>query len=99
MPNLVLKPETALKVLNLDLAEASPQTQQEAGEKLAALFAIFSGLLEETLNPDVICLSLYRAEDMCRAWGIPEERFEEVKKAILQFHAAARKRNPMSCLF
>jgi len=99
LSNLVLKPEQALKVLNLNLAEASEGTRQEAGEKIACLLAIFSGLLEETLNPDVMALSLYRAEDVCRYWGIPEERFEEVKQAILRFHSAARKRNPMSCLF
>jgi len=66
---------------------------------LISLCAICSGLLAETLNPDVMYLALARAKTDALVAGVDPLEFKRVKDLILKDWAVKRARNPMSGLF
>jgi hypothetical protein len=64
--------------------------------KLAMIaVGMLKGLLDNTLNPDVVRLAIYKAQDLLK--GIMPE--DEVAETALRLAAALRSRNPLDGLF
>ena len=61
--------------------------------------AILVALLRETLNGDVMELTLGLAKNMALSEGVSEKEFERVEKKIREFWAIRRAQNPLSILF
>lgn len=68
-------------------------------EKLVVLGAILQGLIEEVMSPDVIMLSVYRAQKICENLGMDSDTFFETTQEFLGVAEKARKRNPMHSMF
>jgi TRAP-type mannitol/chloroaromatic compound transport system substrate-binding protein len=68
----------------------------ENSQTVLILLAILQGITENTTSGDVIELSIYRAEDMCRAIGVSKDEFKEVVNRFVQFSKQVRGWNPLA---
>ena len=68
-------------------------------ETIKAILAILTALLRETLNSDVMELSLMQAESVALAGGVPQAEFDRVKKGIVEFWADRKSRHPLASMF
>jgi hypothetical protein len=71
----------------------------ENSEAVIVLMTILQGITENTLNPDVLALAIYRAKDMCVSLGVDEDTFEDTVQQYLRFAQTTRARNPLRALW
>lgn len=86
----------------VDVAALSTQIAEQLSENSEAvivLLTILQGITENTLNPDVFALSIYRAKEMCLSLGVDEDTFEDTVQTYLRFAEITRARNPLRALW
>lgn len=68
----------------------------ENSQTVAILLAILHGITTNTTSGDVIELSIYHAQDICRELQIDEVVFREVVGKFVRFSKKARNWNPLA---
>jgi hypothetical protein len=63
------------------------------------LLALIDGLLSNVMSSDMLTLSVFHAQAICREKGVDEEVFAEVVKKISDIHIDRKKRNPIGGMF
>ena len=97
---------TLLPLLEQDVVLRSIATGKQlfgdfkiGNETVKAVLAILTALLRETLNEDVLALSLHQAESVALAGGVSKAEFNRVKKGVVAFWADRKAQHPLASMF
>jgi len=84
---------------NITPIQQLPTENPELHDQLVVLMAVLHAMTCQMVSPDMVALSLMRAQGICDAAGIPQGIIDQTLASFAAYSKAMRSTNPLSSLF